>query len=325
MPITSVEKDLEALTMQIVADFSVPVRRLWDAYADPRQLERFWGPPGWPATFTRHDLAPGGKSEYFMAGPDGERSGGYWEFLDVDEPSSFEVKDGFVGPDGEPNPDMPDMRMVFNFEETADGSRLVTTTYFNSLDELESLIEMGMEEGTRAAMGQIDEVLADLASFAADLKTQAQTLTDTRVRVSRVIRGSLQQVWDAHHDVELLQRWQTGCDGWVLPVCHLAAEVGDTIRFEWEREGGGDRFGFEGELLERDAPHREVTTERMIGTEGPTTYNELTLTPVEGGTLLSLVITYPDAELRDQILATGMIDGMEDSYARLESKVLGIA
>nr|WP_293697697.1 SRPBCC family protein [uncultured Agrococcus sp.] len=325
MPITSVEKDLEALTMQIVADFPVPVRRLWDAYADPRQLERFWGPPGWPASFTRHDLVPGGTSEYFMTGPDGERSGGYWEFLDVNEPNSFEVKDGFAGPDGEPNADMPDMRMVFNFQETADGSRLVTTTYFNSLEELESLVEMGMEEGTRAAMGQIDDVLADLASFAADLKTQSQNLTDTHVRVSRVIRGSLQQVWEAHHDVELLQRWQTGCDGWVMPVCDLAAEVGDSNRFEWEREGGGDRFGFVGELLEREAPYREVTTERMIDTDGPTTYNELTLTPVEDGTLLSLVITYPDAGLRDQILATGMIDGMEDSYARLESEVLGTA
>lgn len=48
MPITSVTQDPEALTLTVVADFAVPVRRLWDAYADPRQIERFWGPPGWP-------------------------------------------------------------------------------------------------------------------------------------------------------------------------------------------------------------------------------------------------------------------------------------
>jgi len=66
-----------------------------------------------------------------------------------------------------------------------------------------------------------------------------------------------------------------------------------------------------------------VTTERMIGTAVPSTTNELTLTSVEGGTLLTLVITYPSRELRDQILATGMTDGMEASYARLERQLAG--
>lgn len=75
-------------------------------------------------------------------------------------------------------------------------------------------------------------------------------------------------------------------------------------------------------MLETDPPHREVTTEQMIGMEGPGTVNELTFTPVAGGTLLALVITYPDAEVRDIVLATGMVDGMETSYARLESEVL---
>jgi hypothetical protein len=65
-----------------------------------------------------------------------------------------------------------------------------------------------------------------------------------------------------------------------------------------------------------------VTTERMIGMDGAATVNELTLTPVEGGTLLTLVITYPDAEVRDTVLGTGMTDGMEASYRRLEEQVL---
>ena len=60
MPITSVTSDAAALTLTIVADYPVPVARLWEAYADPRQLERFWGPVEWPATFTRHDMAVGG-------------------------------------------------------------------------------------------------------------------------------------------------------------------------------------------------------------------------------------------------------------------------
>mgnify|MGYP002130496646 CR=1 FL=1 len=91
MPVTSIDRDPSALTLTITADFPVSRQRLWDAYADPRQLEKFWGPPGWPATFSRHDFTPGGFSHYDMTGPDGERSGGYWEFVAVDARSFQDI------------------------------------------------------------------------------------------------------------------------------------------------------------------------------------------------------------------------------------------
>jgi uncharacterized protein YndB with AHSA1/START domain len=319
MPVTSVETDLDALTMTVVADFSASRQRLWEAYTDPRQLERFWGPVEWPATFTRHDVFVGGRSTYFMTGPDGERSGGFWEFLAVDPGRSFEVRDGFADERGEENPDLPSMRITFEFEDTDGGSRLVTTTYFGSLEELEQVLEMGVEEGLRSAMSQIDGVLADLGSFAAGRNTESKILSDDQVRVSRIIRGTCEQVWRAHHDPGLLQRWMLGPDGWTMPVCEVTAEVGGSYRYEWEPTDGSEgRFGFEGEFLELVAPHRSVTTERMTGLEGPGNLNELTLTPSGAGTLLSLVITFPSAEVRDSVLGTGMVDGMEFGYARLD-------
>lgn len=328
MPITEVHTDPEALTMTVVADFTVPVKRLWDAYADPRQIERFWGPPEYPATFLRHDVFPGGLTNYRMEGPGGDVSCGYWEWVTVDAPRSFEVRDGFSNADGTPNADMPSMRMVFDFTETALGSRLITTTYFGSLEELEQLKGMGMEEGMRAAMGQIDAVVEDLASFAAGRATEAQLIGADQVRVSRVIRGTVEQVWRAHTDSALLQRWQLGPDGWSMPVCEFGAAPGQAVRTEWQNDESGERFGFVGEVIEAEAPHRLVTTERMIspedpeGAHSPETLNEMSLTPVEGGTLLAYVITYPDAETREQVLETGMVDGMETGYARLEREVL---
>lgn len=320
MPLTSVTKDPAALTMTVIADFPVPVRRLWDAYLDPRQLERFWGPPTYPARFARHDATAGGLSSYAMTGPGGDVSRGYWQWISVEPLKSFEVLDGFAGPDGAPNAEMPSMRMVFEFETTAAGSRVTTTTTFGSAEELAVVLDMGMEEGLTAAMGQMDQVLADLRSFAADLPAQAQVLSDTQVRVSRVIRGSVDAVWRAHQEKDLLQTWLLGPDGWTMPVCEVATTVGDSYRYEWEK--GGDRFGFEGELLESLPPFRSVSTERMIGMPGEGTTNELTLTPVTGGTLLSILITYPNAEVRDIVLGTGMIDGMETSYRRLETEIL---
>ncbi len=80
-------------------------------------------------------------------------------------------------------------------------------------------------------------------------------------------------------------------------------------------------FGFEGEVLLIDAPRRAVTTERMQGM--PTqTLNDLNLYEEDGATLVTVLIEYPDKETRDMILATGMADGMEESFARLEREVL---
>ena len=102
-----------------------------------------------PAIFTRHDMFAGGRSEYAMTGPEGDVSRGYWEYLSVEPLKSFEVVDGFASADGSANDQMPSMRMVFSFSSTDNGSQVSTTTYFNSVEELEQLIEMGMEEGMR--------------------------------------------------------------------------------------------------------------------------------------------------------------------------------
>ncbi len=322
MPISSVERDVEELTMTVVADFPVPVSRLWDAYVDPRQLEKFWGPPMWPATFTQHDVFPGGRSAYAMTGPEGERSQGYWEFIRVEPLKSFEVLDGFANDDGTPNLEMPNMRMVFQFDATSSGSRLITTTYFNSLAELEQLIGMGMEEGMRQAMGQIDEVLADLRSFAADQPTRAQQIGELTLRTSRIIRGSVGQVWAAHHDPVQVAAWMTGPDGWSMPTCETGSRVGECYRYVWREDSSGVTFWSTGEILQSSPPHREVFTERMEGEVIPeptvTTTNELTLTPLSEGTLLAIVTTYPDEATLNAVLGTGMVAGMETSYLRLE-------
>lgn len=322
MPITSVVSDAKALTLTVVGDYPVPVARLWEAYADPRQLEKFWGPEQWPATFVRHDMAEGGWSHYWMTGPDGATSRGWWRFLKVEAERLIELEDGFSDNEGKPNPAMPSMRMTFRFEQTAAGSRFTSVTRFPSIEAMEQLVGMGMVEGLRSAMGQLDGVLADLASFSANLATSAKVLSDTEVRISRVIRGRVEDVWRAHHEAKLVQRWLLGPDGWTMPVCEVATKVGQSYRYEWESTDGKQRFGFEGEMLESSPPYRAVTTERMLGVPGPGTVNVLTFTPVGGGTLLTYHITYPSREVRDMVLETGMTGGMETSYLRLEREVL---
>ena len=153
MPVVEIRKDPKLLTMTVTAQFAAPVARVWAAYADPRQLERFWGPPEWPAKFERHDFTVGGRSEYVMTGPNGEQSRGFWEFLSIDQPRAFEVEDGFLGPDGKQAPDMPTMRMRFTFEPHDGGTRMVTVTTFPSLEALEQAARDGYGRGAEGRDG----------------------------------------------------------------------------------------------------------------------------------------------------------------------------
>ena len=87
MTVTSVHKDPDTLTMVLTAEFDASPERVWELWSDPRQLERWWGPPTWPATFTAHDLAPGSHVEYHMTGPTGEEAHGYWDVVEAAPPT----------------------------------------------------------------------------------------------------------------------------------------------------------------------------------------------------------------------------------------------
>lgn len=322
MTIRSVDLDTEQLTLTAVADFPVPVHRLWDAYVDPRQLEKFWGPPTWPATLTQHDFRSGGQSAYHLTGPNGEQVFGYWQFSSVDPPYEFDMVAGVAHADGAPKTQLPATRAMYVFEETTLGSLLTVTSYFTTVDEMQQLLSMGMHEDTRAAMDQIEAVITDDSTYAAGHITQLHYLTDTIIRVSRVIRAPIELVWTAFHTPELVRQWMLGPAGWIMTACKLAQRVGGSYRYVWATEDSTDEFGFTGQLLALDEPYHFVTTETMLGVEGPTTTNEVNLATVSEGTLVTTLIQYPTAELRDLVIDTGMISGMENSYSRLESQIV---
>jgi uncharacterized protein YndB with AHSA1/START domain len=152
--------DVDALTMTFTAEFDAPPERVWQVWEDPRQLERWWGPPTWPATFTRHEPRAGGRSEYHMTGPDGERAPGYWDVVAVDPPNALSFVDGFRDQDGSVDASLPTTSTEVTLTASGTGTRMVILSRFASAADLERLLEMGMEDGMGLALGQIDEVLA---------------------------------------------------------------------------------------------------------------------------------------------------------------------
>jgi uncharacterized protein YndB with AHSA1/START domain len=165
MTVTAVRKDPQALTMSVDAEFDASPERVWQLWADPRQLERWWGPPTYPATFTRHDLAPDGRVEYHMTGPEGDQPRGYWEVVEVDPPRSLVFQDGFANDDGSPNTDLPRTTARVTIEEIGSGrTRMTIESRFPSTEAMEQVLALGAEEGLTQAIGQIDAILAEDAA-----------------------------------------------------------------------------------------------------------------------------------------------------------------
>ena len=161
MPVSDVQHDLDNLTLTITAHFAAPVERIWQIYADPRQLEKVWGPPSYPATVVDHDLRPGGRVTYYMTGPEGDRHAGYWLVTSVNEPRSFSFDDGFALDDSfTPNPDLPVSRNDYTFTEVEGGTRATYVGTYASAESLQQVLDMGMEEGATLAINQIDDLLA---------------------------------------------------------------------------------------------------------------------------------------------------------------------
>jgi uncharacterized protein YndB with AHSA1/START domain len=160
MTVTSVTKDLDNLTLTLVADFDAPAERVWQLWADPRQLERWWGPPTHPATVEEHDLTPGGGVTYFMTSPEGERYRGWWRVTSVNPPKSLEFTDGFADQDGTPVADMPTTTVQLQLTERDGGTRMELRSVFDSREQMEQLMTMGMTEGLQQSVGQMDALLA---------------------------------------------------------------------------------------------------------------------------------------------------------------------
>jgi uncharacterized protein YndB with AHSA1/START domain len=160
MSVLSVDKDYDNLTLVVIAELPGSVDQVWDLWSDPRKLERWWGPPGYPATFEKHDLSPGGEVTYFLTGPDGEESWGAWRVTAADPPASLEfMEEPCARSDGTPVAEMSVHSVSVQFRERDGGTRMEMRLRFETREDMERLIEMGTPEGLRQAIGQMDALL----------------------------------------------------------------------------------------------------------------------------------------------------------------------
>jgi uncharacterized protein YndB with AHSA1/START domain len=159
MIVVSTSTDPAALTLTVVAEFNADPDQVWSVWEDPRKLERWWGPPPFPSTFTRHDFVVGGESRYHMTGPGGETPHGWWRMFTIDEPRRLAFANGLAGDDGEPMPGIEPMAAHVTLEPMEGGTRMTAVTKFVDVTQMEKMVGMGMPGGMTIAVMQIHDVL----------------------------------------------------------------------------------------------------------------------------------------------------------------------
>jgi len=159
MTVVSVDTNRDTLTVTVISDFDAPVERVWGLWTDPRKLERWWGPPSYPATFETHNLVPGGEVRYYMTGPEGEQHAGLWRVTAVDPPGWLQFDDVFADPSGEPDTDLPVTQVSIELIEHRGGTRMVMRSKLESLEDLERWLSNGTREGQEQAVAQMDVLL----------------------------------------------------------------------------------------------------------------------------------------------------------------------
>ena len=161
MPVTDITKDVERRTFAITAEFAAPVERVWALYADPRQLEKVWGPPEYPATFVDHDLRPGGRMTYYMTSPEGEKFAGTGTSSRSTSRAPSPSTTASPTPTSTPTPTCRSRATTTRSARTDGGTRAVFTSTFDSAEDLQKVLDMGIEEGATSAINQIDGFLAN--------------------------------------------------------------------------------------------------------------------------------------------------------------------
>ena len=151
--------------------------------------------------------------------------------------------------------------------------------------------------------------------------------SDCEVRVTRTFNAPRQRVWDAHTRPDLVRQWQ-GYEGWDMPVCDMDVRVGGTYKWRWRNREDGNAFGFFGKFTEVDAPSRLVHEQYfdpgnmdLAMPVGDPCIVSLELSEQDGVTTLVCLLKFASRDARDDAMSTGMTDGMEHSYGRLDQSL----
>ena len=150
-------------------------------------------------------------------------------------------------------------------------------------------------------------------------ETTITTPSDREVAMARTFDGPRDLVYEVWTSPEHVPHWMLGPDGWTMPVCEMDLRPGGSWRHVW-RKADGEEMEMTGDYREVEPPARLVSTERW-GADWPETLNTIEFVEEAGRTTVTMTLLYPSQEARDAAMATGMAEGADQSFARLDERL----
>lgn len=151
----------ENLSVTINRTFKAPLEKVWDAFTNYKTLDKWWAPKPWKCKTKRQDFTNGGEWLYAMVSPENEEHYSISTYKNISENNSFEVSDAFCDENGVINADLPTSEWVLNFSEDTNGTILKIVVKQLSLENLQTLINMGFKEGFEATLESLRVLLGE--------------------------------------------------------------------------------------------------------------------------------------------------------------------
>ena len=148
--------------IKIVRSFAGSLDRLWAMWTQAEHLRHWWGPKGWTTPVCEVDFRPGGTWFYCMQDPDGNRYCGKMTYDEIDAPRRFTAVDVFVDEEGNTNAELPESQASYDFAEVEGQTTVTNLTRYQTKEQRDQVIEMGVEAGVNQTLDRLDEYLASL-------------------------------------------------------------------------------------------------------------------------------------------------------------------
>lgn len=154
--------DKENKTITIKREFAAQVAKVWDAYTKSEILDKWWAPKPWFTKTKSMDFKDGGRWFYAMCSPEGDEHWSFLDYIKIQNHKGFSAVDGFADKDGNINQEMPQSNWEVEFNSHGSNTLVSSKISYTSVEQINTIIEMGFKEGITSAMEGLDEYLLSI-------------------------------------------------------------------------------------------------------------------------------------------------------------------
>jgi uncharacterized protein YndB with AHSA1/START domain len=162
---TNIVKDLKEKSILVSREFNAPLALVWRAYTESELLDRWWGPSPWRAETKTMNFKANGYWLYAMVSPEGEKHWAKMEYSNIKPMTEIGIVDAFCDEEGVINSAFPISTGSFIFTETKTGVLAEFKMTYPTEKDIQTLVEMGFEQGISIGLDQLEKLLASLSGI----------------------------------------------------------------------------------------------------------------------------------------------------------------